>query len=104
MQPVIIHHGSTYKTPSNRRVRVKTESGKFKDIRVAKKAKKHRCHGCNRLLPSIAAMRPAAFSRLTLAQRRITRPYGSTHCGDCVSAKVVSAFLTEEEKLIRKAE
>lgn len=104
MQPVIIHHGSTYKNAGNVRVRVVTPSGKIKDRRVAKKAKKHHCHGCNRLLPSIAALRPAAFSRLTLAQRRVSRPYGSTHCGKCVAAKVVSAFLTEEEKLLNKTE
>ncbi|KAI4291843.1 large subunit ribosomal protein L34e [Pancytospora philotis] len=104
MQPVVIHHGATYKNAGNQRVRVVTESGKIKDLRVAKKAKKHRCHGCNRLLPSIAALRPAAFSRLTLSQRRVARPYGSTHCGKCVANKVITAFLTEEEKLLRKSE
>lgn len=104
MQPIVIHHGATYKNASNQRVRKVTASGKIKDVRVAKKAKKHRCHGCNRLLLSIASLRPAAFSRLTLAQRRVSRPYGSTHCGKCVANKVVAAFLTEEERLLSKAE
>lgn len=104
MQPVIIHHGATYRNASNQRIRTVSESGKIKDIRIAKKGKKHRCHGCNRLLLSIASLRPAAFSRLTLAQRRVARPYGSTHCGKCVSNMIVGAFLAEEEKLTRKAE
>lgn len=104
MQPVIIHHGATYRNAGNQRVRTVTESGKIKDMRVAKKAKKHRCHGCNRLLLSIASLRPAAFSRLTLAQRKVARPYGSTHCGKCVAEKVISAFLDEEVKLLKKSE
>lgn len=104
MQPIIIHQGSTYKNAANKRVRRVTPSGIIKDVRVAKKAKKHRCHACNRLLLSIASLRPAAFSRLTLAQRRVSRPYGSTHCGKCVAEKVVSAFLTEEERILNKSE
>ncbi|KAI5149985.1 large subunit ribosomal protein L34e [Enteropsectra breve] len=104
MQPVLIHRGNTYKTASNQRVRTVTPSGKVKNIKVAKKAKKHRCHGCNKLMLSIASLRPAAFSRLTLSSRRVTRPYGTTHCGKCVSKKIVSSFLVEEEKLLHKSE
>ena len=104
MQPVIIHKGATYKNASNQRVRITTPSGKIVDRRVQKAAKRHRCHGCNRLLPSIKSLRPAAFSRLTLSQRRVSRPYGSTHCGKCVASKVVASFLTEEEKMIGRSE
>ena len=100
MQPVIIHHGPTYKNRGNQRVRVVTPSGIIKDRRIKKAAKLHRCHGCNRLLPSIAALRPAAFSRLTLSKRRVTRPYGSTHCGKCVAGKVITAFLSGEEQSV----
>lgn len=99
MQPVIIHRGSTYKNKGNRRERRKNSSG-FIDIKVGKIPNKHRCHGCNRLLLSIAAKRRLEFSRLTLSQRRVARPYGATHCGKCVAEKITSAFLTDEERII----
>ena len=104
MLPVLIHRGNTYKTASNRRVRVVTPSGKHINKRIAKPAKRHRCHGCNKLLPSIASLRPAAFSRLPASQRRVARPYGSTLCSTCVAEKVTLSFLTSEERLLSKVE
>lgn len=94
--------GSTYKTASNKRVKVITPSKKISFIREGKKAKMHRCHGCEQLLIGIAALRPAAFSRLPVSQRRISRPYGATHCTKCVQKKIVSAFLNEEQRLLTK--
>lgn len=102
MMPVLIHRGNTYKNARNQRVKVITPSKKVKNIRIKKSAKKHRCHGCNRLLLGIAALRPAAFARLPVSQRRIARPLGATHCSKCVSNKITSAFLTEEQKLVSK--
>lgn len=104
MQPIVEHQGATYKNRGNQRVRVVTPSGRIVDRRIKKKAKMHRCHGCNRLLPSIAALRPAAFSRLKLSQRRISRMDGSTHCGKCTAAKIVAAVLTEEERLVNQSQ
>lgn len=104
MLPVLIHRGSTYKNANNQRVRVVTPSGKHINRRIPKKGKRHRCHGCNRLLPSIAALRPAAFARLPASQRRVSRPYGATHCGKCVSKKVVEAFLSEEVRRLKESQ
>lgn len=95
--------GSTYKTASNRRIKVITPSKKISFIREGKKAKMHRCHGCDALLIGIAALRPAAFSRLPVSQRRVSRSYGATHCSKCVQKKIISAFLAEEQKLLSKS-
>jgi len=100
MQPVLIHKGNTYKTRSNQRVKVTTPSGKLVNKRVAKKCKKHRCQGCNQRLLSIASLRPAAFFKLPLSKKRVSRPYGHKLCTKCVSDRIVTAFLTEEEKLL----
>ncbi len=94
--------GNTYKTASNKRVKVITPSKRISFIKVGKKAKMHRCHGCDQLLIGIAALRPAAFSRLPVSQRRVSRPYGATHCSKCVQKKIVSAFLNDEQKLLTK--
>lgn len=94
--------GSTYKTASNRRIKVITPSKRISFVRVGKKGKIHRCHGCEKPITGIAAARSAAFSRLPVSQRRISRPYGSTHCSACVQKKIISAFLNDEQRLLSK--
>ncbi|KAM0679554.1 hypothetical protein GINT2_002182 [Glugoides intestinalis] len=94
--------GSTYKTPSNRRIKVITPSKKISFIREGKKVKPRRCHQCEKRLIGIKVLRPAAFLRLPVSQRRVNRPYGSTHCSNCVQKKIVSAFLNEEQKILTK--
>jgi len=94
--------GSTYKTASNKRIKVITPSKKISFVKAGKKAKLHRCHGCEKILIGIAALRPAAFSRLPVSQRRVNRPYGATHCTRCVQKKIVSAFLNDEQQLLAK--
>lgn len=99
MQPVIFHRGATYKTKSNRRIREKTKYG-YVDTLVGKSGKVHRCHQCNKYLLSISRERKCHFARLPLSQRRVKRPYGATHCGKCVSEKILSSFLNEEERCL----
>lgn len=94
--------GSTYKTASNKRIKVITPSKKISFIREGKKAKPHRCHSCEAYLIGIARVRQAAFLRLPVSQRRVSRPYGATHCSKCVQKKIISAFLSEEQKLLTK--
>lgn len=94
--------GNTYKTASNKRIKVITPSKKISYIKEGKKAKLHRCHGCERILLGIACLRPAAFSRLPVSQRRASRAYGATHCSKCVQKKIISAFLNEEQKALTK--
>ncbi|AFM97959.1 ribosomal protein L34 [Encephalitozoon hellem] len=102
MRKVLIHKGQTYKTRSNRRIRVKTPSGKLVNRRIKKYSKKHRCHECNAVLGSIARMRPAEFSRQKVSARRVNRAYGATHCGRCVREKIIGAFLADEEKIVKE--
>lgn len=94
--------GNTYKTAANQRVKVVTPSKRISFIKVGKKAKLHRCHSCEQVLIGIASLRPAAFRRLPVSQRRASRPYGATHCSKCVQKKIISAFLNDEQKLLTK--
>lgn len=102
MKTVLIHKGPTYKTRSNRRMKVKTASGKLLNRRIKKYAKKHRCHECASVLSSIARLRPAEFSRQKVSSRRVNRPYGATVCGKCVKDKIIGAFLADEERIVRE--
>lgn len=102
MRDNLIHKGSTYKTRSNRRVKVRTVSGKLVHRRIDKYSKKHRCHECGLVLSSIARMRPAEFSRQKVSERRVNRPYGATTCGGCVKEKIIGAFLADEERIVKE--
>jgi len=35
-------------------------------------------------------------------EKRISRPYGGSICGECVRERVIRAFLIEEVKIIKK--
>lgn len=100
MVAVIKFIGNTYKTRANQRKKVVTSTGKISFIKIAKKAKAQRCHSCEAYLFGMKKLRPAAFSRLPVSQRRVSRAYGSTHCSNCVEKKIISAFLNEEQKII----
>ncbi|KAL7346079.1 ribosomal protein L34 [Encephalitozoon intestinalis] len=102
MKKVLIHKGATYKTRSNRRIKIRTPSGKLVNRRMKKHSKKHRCHECNTVLGSIARMRPAEFSRQKVSARRVNRAYGATICGRCVKEKITGAFLADEERIVKE--
>lgn len=102
MNPTLIHRGNTYKTASNRRVKVVTDTKKVKNIRVGKKGSLHRCHECSQPLPSIASMRTAKFSRQKVSKRRVARPLGATHCSNCVAKKITTAFFVGESNAVAK--
>ncbi|KAL6120328.1 ribosomal prt L34 [Nucleospora cyclopteri] len=102
MQPTLIHRGNTYKTKSNRRVKQVKAGNKILNKKVGKKGKIHRCHGCNLKLTSIAAMRTAEFSRQKVSSRRVSRPFGATHCSNCVAKKITKAFFAEETSKLTK--
>jgi large subunit ribosomal protein L34e len=104
MHKVLIHKGRTYKTASNQRVVVKTPSGKLVNRKVKKRGKIHRCHECAKPLPSIAALRPAEFSRQPVSKRRVHRPYGATVCGNCVKDRIIESFLGDEERIVIEKE
>lgn len=92
--------GSTYKTASNKRVKVITPSKKISFVKEGKKGKLHRCHCCEKILLGIACLRPAAFSRLPVSQRRVSRAYGATLCSKCVQKRIISAFLNDEQQVL----
>ncbi len=92
--------GSTYKTASNKRVKTITPSKKISFVRIGKKAKPFKCVTCEGYLNGITRLRPAAFRRLPVSQRRVSRAYGGSHCSRCVEKKIISAFLTEEQNLV----
>jgi large subunit ribosomal protein L34e len=91
-----------YRTKSNKVVAVKTSGGKH----VAHYQKKHRsgvaCGECHCVLPGIKHMDTAAFHSAKKREKTVSRAYGGSRCGQCVKAKIVRAFLIEEQKIVKR--
>ena len=50
----------------------------------------------------IPALRPIEYSRISKRQKKVSRAYGGSRCGQCVRQRIVRAFLIEEQKIVKK--
>jgi large subunit ribosomal protein L34e len=91
-----------YRNKSNKAKPVKTPGGKLACHYVAKRAVGARCGDCGVVLPGIKHLRPVAFKNLHQRQKKVARCYGGSRCGQCVKARIVRAFLIEEQKIVKK--
>jgi large subunit ribosomal protein L34e len=94
----------SYRTATNRIKTVRAPGGRY----IAKFQKKHQkgvlCGeaGCDKALPGIKHMKNQDFKQLAKRDRRVSRAYGGSLCGECVKKRVVRAFLLEEVKLAKR--
>lgn len=68
----------------------------------AKKVNGPRCGDCGIRLPGMSAVRSSALRGLKKRERRVSRAYGGSRCGNCVRARIVRAFLIEEQKIVKQ--
>lgn len=91
-----------YRTKTNKVVAVKTAGGKH----VAHYQKKHRsataCGECKCALPGIKHMDTAGFHSAKKREKTVSRAYGGSRCGQCLKARIVRAFLVEEQKIVKR--
>ena len=86
---------ASYRTRSNRYRIVKTPGGKLAIHYIEKKTKGIGKHGIKRT-------RPAAFSRLSVNDRTVARPYGGVLTHMEVRERITRAFLIEEINSIKQ--
>jgi large subunit ribosomal protein L34e len=103
VQRLHLRRRNPYKSPGNLVQVKKTPGNKLVYVPRKKRGKAPKCGGCGTRLSGIAARRPAEFSRLKKSRRTVARVYGGVQCGACVQAKIIGAFLGEEENLVREA-
>lgn len=95
-QTIPSHH--TYKTRSNRMVKVRTPGKNLVLHIVKKRGKLPKCGACHRKLLGIKMARSADFSRMKKHHRTVNRVYGGVLCSECVKNKIIGAFMDEELK------
>ncbi|KAJ1945409.1 60S ribosomal protein L34B [Linderina macrospora] len=102
VQRVTYRRRLSYNTRSNRVRMSKTPGGNLRLLHVKKPAKGPRCGDCGAALAGIPALRPREYSRLNKSAKSVSRAYGGSRCSTCVRARIVRAFLIEEQKIVKK--
>jgi len=92
----------SYRTKSNRLVKVRTPGGKLLAHTLAKKAAMPKCGDCKAPLRGLPNLRPHKYANLTKNKRTVCRAYGASRCGDCVRQRIVRAFLIEEQRIVKR--
>merc|ERR550539_792122 len=90
----------SYNTASNKVKVVKTPGGKLTYHYLKKRATSSKCGDCRRILNGVKNLRPTQQMRVTKRKKTVTRAYGGSRCGICVRARIVRAFLIEEQKIV----
>ncbi|KAJ1920734.1 60S ribosomal protein L34B [Mycoemilia scoparia] len=101
-QRVTYRRRHSYNTKSNKIRVVKTPGGVLRALHLKKRGTAPKCGDCGSALAGIPALRPREYSRLTKSQKSVTRAYGGSRCVSCVRARIVRAFLIEEQKIVKR--
>merc|ERR1739848_395685 len=89
-----------YNTTSNRRKIVKTPGGRLVYQSIGKQASVPKCGDTGKALRGIKASRPLAARQLSKRTKTVSRAYGGTLSGTALRARIVRAFLIEEQKIV----
>ena len=92
----------SFRTASNAVRKVKTPGGELVLHYMGKKGSGPKCGDCKGKLSGIPALRPAEYRRISKRQKKVSRAYGGSRCGNCVRQRIVRAFLIEEQKIVKK--
>ncbi|KAL0216724.1 hypothetical protein P9112_008908 [Eukaryota sp. TZLM1-RC] len=91
----------SYNTASNKTRVVKTPGGKLVVQYMKKKGTTPKCGDCGCALHGIPALRPREYSRLAKNKKTVSRAYGGSRCHSCVKGRILRAFLSEEQKIVK---
>ena len=92
----------SYATRSNLIKKVKTPGGHHTVQILVKKSKGAMCSECKIALPGIKHLKSSAYHTLKKRERTVSRAYGGNMCAGCVKARIVRAFLIEEQKIVKR--
>jgi len=91
-----------YNTKGNKQKQVKTPGGKLVFHILKKKAKGPACGDTGKALIGLPRLRPVEYRRLKKRQKRVNRAYGGCLSAAAVRARIVRAFLIEEQKCVKQ--
>merc|ERR1712168_732457 len=100
MARLVLRRRLSYNTKSNSRRISKTPGGKLVYLYTKKAGTIPKCGDCKEKLRGITSVRPKVLATLPRTKKTVSRAYGGSRCAKCVRARIVRAFLIEEQKLV----
>lgn len=91
-----------FNTKSNNIKQIKTPGGKIRVQHIKKKATAPKCGETGVQLPGIKALRPREYANVPRRYRTVNRAYGGSLCGEAVKDRIIRAFLSEEQKIVKR--
>eukprot|EP00980_Cylindrotheca_fusiformis_P006887 scaffold1442_cov128-Cylindrotheca_fusiformis.AAC.8 len=91
-----------YNTRQHKAKGVRTPGGTLKAQRIYKSTKGPKCGDCKSPLPGIKHFRSSKYHATKKRERTVSRAYGGAVCASCVKARIMRAFLLEEQKAVKK--
>lgn len=92
----------SYNTKQHSARGVRTPGGTLKAQRIYKKSSGVKCSDCKAVLPGIKHIRASKYHTTKKRERTVSRAYGGSCCATCVKARIMRAFLLEEQKAVKK--
>lgn len=92
----------SYNTRSHRSASTRTPGGVLKSKRVVKTTNGPKCSDCKTSLPGIKHVKSSKYHAMKKRERTVSRAYGGSCCAGCVKARIMRAFLLEEQKAVKK--
>merc|ERR1712135_274014 len=100
MARLVLRRRLSYNTKSNSRRISKTPGGKLVYLYTKKAGTTPKCGDCKEKLRGVVSVRPKILATLSRTKKTVSRAYGGSRCAKCVRARIIRAFLIEEQKLV----
>ena len=101
VQRLTYRRHNRYNTRSNKTRVVRLPGGRNILQNTQKTTNIPKCGDCKKPLQGVPAIRPVKLARIARHKRRVSRVYGGSRCHKCVRARIVRAFLLEEQKCVK---
>eukprot|EP01040_Poterioochromonas_malhamensis_P016573 gene16573-18851_t len=99
---VTLRRRHAYRTAHNRVKTILTPGGRHVAQYIKKAKKGVICGDCHKPLAGIQHMDSRGFKNAHHREKTVSRAYGGSRCHTCVRARIVRAFLIEEQKISKK--
>eukprot|EP00475_Leptophrys_vorax_P017082 TRINITY_DN2360_c0_g1_i1.p1 TRINITY_DN2360_c0_g1~~TRINITY_DN2360_c0_g1_i1.p1 ORF type:complete len:145 (+),score=45.62 TRINITY_DN2360_c0_g1_i1:66-500(+) len=90
-----------YNTRSNKIKLVRTPGNKLVVHYLPKRGGVPKCGDCSKPLKGLKAQRGLTLKWAKKRERKVSRAYGGSQCGQCVRQRILRAFLVEEQKIVK---
>ncbi|KAH7825221.1 putative 60s ribosomal protein L34e [Monocercomonoides exilis] len=102
VQRLTLRRRNPYHTQRNRVISVKTPGGKLVYHYIGKRSQGPKCGDCHADIQGVPCLVRRQMAQLSRPKKHVSRAYGGSRCAKCVRNRIIRAFLTEEQKIVKR--